>query len=140
MAYFDFTSLDELMEDLEAIADLPDAVAKEMLMAQAEIIAEAQQRAAVANGLVDTGQMKESIEVDSAIKTSGLDRYVDVYPRGTRADGVRNAEVAFIHEYGAPGKHISAKAWIKQANESVAERADAAAMEVYNKYLQSKNL
>ena len=140
MAYFDFSSMDQLLEDMEAIADLPDSVVEEMLKAQAEVIIEAQQAAARSEGLVDTGQMEQSIELDEAMKNRGLDRYIDIYPRGTRTDGVRNAEVAFIHEYGAPGKHIPAKSWIKCANEGAAERATAAAMEVYNKYLQSKNL
>lgn len=157
MAGIEYSSLDEFLKDLGEIAEIPDGVAEEMLQAEAEIAVEAQKQSAVEHGLVDSGQLVESIRADKKMRTKGTARYVDVYPKGnrkkrtryrtTRADKaarksrpVRNAEVAFIHEYGAPKKHITAKKWIKKANDRAADRAVGAAAEVHDKYLKSKNL
>lgn len=140
MADFEFEGLAELMDDLAAIAEIPDDVAEEMLRAQAAVVIAAQKASASAHGLVDSGQLQNSIGIKGAMKKKGLNRYVDVSPKGKRKNGVRNAEVAFIHEYGAPKRKIPAKSWIRQANESSAEQTTDAAAAVYDQFLNSRNL
>ncbi|MCI8506901.1 MAG: HK97 gp10 family phage protein [Lachnospiraceae bacterium] len=157
MTGLDFSDLDAFIRDLSEIAELPDETAGELLQAQAEIVVEAQKRSAAAHGLVDSGQLQESIRADKKMKAKSGTRYVEVYPRGKRkkrtryrmskgdreagkSRAVTNSEVAFIHEYGAPGKHIKAKQWIKKANEGAADQALEAAAAVYNQYLKNKNL
>lgn len=75
-------------------------------------------------GLVDTGQLKDSIK-PSKVKAEGSARYVEVYPHGTRKKtgkqkkGVRNAEVGFVLEYGTsstPAAH-----WMSDAFDDVEE-------------------
>lgn len=61
-----------------------------------------------------------------------------VYPQGTNERGNRNAEVAFINEFGKHGQ--PARPFIKTANEEAADTAVEAAAKVYDKYLKSKNL
>lgn len=140
MAQLTINGLDSLMDDLEAVAELPDSVASEMLNKQADVVVKAQKSQISSIGLVDTGMLKRSIRKSDSIKKTGSSRSMEVYPDGTRPNGVRNAEVGFIHEYGAKNKHIPAKKWMQQANESCAEKAAEAAREVYDEFLKSKNL
>ena len=139
MAQISIEGLEELMNDLEAVAELPDGVVYEMLNEQAEVVKRAQVDKINELNLVDSGQLRASIE-KTAVKTSGATRYLEVYPQGTRKNGVRNAEVGFYHEYGVPYKHIPAKNWMYNANEGCAEETTEAARKVYDNYLTSKNL
>lgn len=60
------------------------------------------------------------------------------------SDGNRNAEVAFINEFGKSGKHGKkgqpARPFIRTANEAAEERATEAEEKVYNDFLNGKNL
>lgn len=136
MASLTVDGLADLINDMEAAANIPEHVASEMLVKEADIVAKAHKEKIQADGLVDSGQLLESIEADKAPKG----RTIEVYPRGVRKNGVRNAEVGFIHEYGAPGRHIPAKNWMKTANENCADKATDAALKVYDEFLKSKNL
>ena len=136
MASLTVSGLEDLISDMEAAANIPDSVAKEMLIKEAGIVEKAHKESIQSKGLIDSGQLIGSIEADKA----PTGRIIEVYPRGIRKNGVRNAEVGFIHEYGAPGRHIPAKNWMKAANEGCADKATDAAFEVYDKFLKSKNL
>lgn len=74
------------------------------------------------------------------LKVKGASRAIYVSPKGTRSDGNkrRNAEVAFVNEYGKAGQ--PARPFINTANEKSADAAVEAAAGVYDKYLKSKNL
>lgn len=139
MAQITVDGLEELMSDLQTVAEIPDGVAYEMLNEQADIVCLAHQKQIMSDGLIDTGQLFNSVGKD-AVKRGGAGRYIEVYPQGKRKNGVRNAEVGFIHEYGAPGRKIPAKNWMQQANESCSERTTEAARKVYDEYLKTKNL
>lgn len=141
MASFDFSAFDDLALSMQEIAEIPDDVTAEMTMAGAEVAAEAQRVTVRRLNLKDTGQMERSIK--SHLKRSrkgGFDTHAVVYPAGKRGNGVRNAEVGFIHEYGAPKRKIRAKQWMKTANESCADAVAAAELAVYDRFLASKNL
>ena len=165
MAYFDFPSVGDIIKDFEKIENLPEQVIDEMLEAQAKVIVAAQERAVEEYGLIDTGELKNSISANKKwrVEKRGFDRYIDVYPKGTRKKRkltsyrvskkrrridsfrvykrlVTNNEVAFIHEFGAASKNIPAKHWIKNANEGVAEEAAEVAGKIFEKFLNSLNL
>jgi hypothetical protein len=169
MAEFNCVGIDGLMLSMQEIMDLPDDVILKMLQAEGDVVAEAQRRQIDKLDLVDTGQMRDSIAVDKKLRSAGrytgqTIRYIEVYPQGDRknADGsvkestrkfkkrrrgetestrpVTNAEVAFIHEFGAPGRNIKPTMWMRTANEAAADEAVAAAMEVYDDYLKKQNL
>lgn len=55
MAEISTSGLEELLSDMEAIAEIPDATILEMLSAEAGVIAEAQAAEARAMGVVDKG-------------------------------------------------------------------------------------
>lgn len=129
MATLTYYGLDELVLSFEAIAELPDDVMKDMLNAGADVIIKEQTK----NCPVRTGRLRQSIvkkkpfvnqyggfiaiTFDGIHHTnkSGGSRY---RKRGSKNGGAtRNGEVAFILEYGAPGRNIEAREWILKANE-----------------------
>ena len=123
MAELSTQGLDGLIDDMTALMELPDEIVLEMLTAEAEVVAAAQQSEAQRMGVYATG------------KTAG-----SVSPKGSRSDGSkrRNAEVAFVNEFGKAGQ--PARPFIGTANEKSADAAVEAAAGVYDKYLKSKNL
>lgn len=144
MADVSVSGLDELMNDLGALADLPDSVIEGILNAEADVVVPAQ-RSEIENKW--TGPYSEGISANS-IKKGKFKKTPDggtisIYPQGTRKRGqkrVRNAEIAFINEYGAPGRGIAARPAISTATAKSEEQAVEAGEKVYHAYLDSKNL
>lgn len=87
MAEINTSGLDELLADMGAIAEIPDAVLLEMLVAEAEVIAPAQAQEARAMGVYDTGTTAQSITYDKKLKDTKDGKAIYVYPQGTRRDG-----------------------------------------------------
>jgi len=149
MAGMTVDGLSILMDDLVALAELPDDVAHNILDAGADILAQAQREEIQRqwNGPYSIGISAKSIVKDRKIRTTkylGITaRYINIYPQGTRKRGkkqVRNAEIAFINEYGAPGQGIAARPAINTANKKKEQEAVEAAERAYHAYLDSKNL
>lgn len=140
MASFSVNDLDGLMLDMAAAAELPDDVAEEMLLAEAKIVEEAQVYTGKTMGVYDTGQTLASIGHGEMKLSRDGGRVLYVTPQGVNDKGVRNAEVAFINEFGAPERGIPARPFISTACENAADAAAEAAAKIYDKYLKSKNL
>lgn len=140
MSKLEIDGITEMMESLENIMDLPDDVQFEMLNAQADVVVEAHKKEIEAIGLEDTGQLKRSISRTRKLQIDDLGQYLEIYPQGIRDDGVRNTEVGFIHEFGAPNRGIKASNWMENANEKCAEEAVGAAAQVYYQFLEQNNL
>ena len=140
MANLSTSGLEELLDDLESIAEIPDETLLEMLTAEAEVIAEAQAAEAKTMGVFDTGKTAQSITYDKKLKVTSDGKAIYVYPKGTRSDGNRRSvsEVAFINEFGKDGQ--AARPFIRTANERKGDTAVDAAARVYDEYLKSKNL
>ena len=144
MADMSVSGLDELMDDLEALAALPDSVVGEILDAEADVLVPAQQAEIQKQwrGRYSEGISAKCVKKGKLKKEPG--RYVlSVYPQGTRKRGgtsTRNAEIAFINEYGAPGRGIAACPAIGTANAKAEQEAVEAGEKVYHAYLDSKNL
>lgn len=141
MAELSTQGLDGLIDDMTALMELPDETVLEMLTAEAEVVAAAQQSEAQSMGVYATGKTAGSISYDKKfVVVKGASRAIYVSPKGTRSDGNkrRNAEVAFVNEYGKAGQ--PARPFINTANEKSADAAVEAAAGVYDKYLKSKNL
>ena len=136
MAEFDVSGLDDLMLSLQDVADLPETVQDAMLDAQADVVLQAQQSAAQA--IADTGQTARSLRKSKPRK--GV-RSISITFAGSRKRGdttTRNAEIAFVNEYGKKG--VPARNFIRKANEQSAAASTQAAASVYDQYLQSKGL
>ena len=140
MAEIGFSGLDELMLSMEEISQIPDEVQDAMLNAQADVVTAAQKAKARAYGVQDTGLVISSIKKGKPKRKKGV-RVIYITPSGTRRRGkqmVRNAEIAFINEYGT--KRQRARPFVRDANEASAEATTQAGFEVYDKWLKSKNL
>lgn len=138
MAEFDVSGLDDLMLSLQDVADLPETVQDAMLDAQANVVLQAQQSAAQA--IADTGQTARSLRKSKPRTRKGV-RSISIAFAGSRKRGdttTRNAEIAFVNEYGKKG--VPARNFIRKANEQSAAASTQAAASVYDQYLQSKGL
>lgn len=138
MAEFDVSGLDDLMLSLQDVADLPETVQDAMLDAQADVVLQAQQSAAQA--IADTGQTARSLRKSKPRTRKGV-RSISITFAGSRKRGdtmTRNAEIAFVNEYGKKG--VPARNFIRKANEQSAAASTQAAASVYDQYLQSKGL
>lgn len=122
---------------LEEIREIPDEVLDQMLNAEADVIEKAQKEKGLACGVHRTGVTIGSIKRSKTFKTKD-GKTISIIPMGTNADGNRNAEVAFINEFGKHGQ--PARPFIRDANEEKADAAVDAAAAVYDKFLSSKGL
>lgn len=164
MARFNSVGIDELQLSFAELARLPDNVIDAMLDAGGAVLVAAHKKSLRSLGLVNTGKLAESISAHK--KRSGGKRYLLVYPYGQHhtynqrlvtkkyarsksgrtytvggGKGVAsNDEVGFVLEFGAPGRNISSRNWMKRANESAADEVAAAEMKPYEKWLNSINL
>lgn len=142
MATVSTDGLEELFADLGSLAEIPDDVIADMLIAEAEVVAEAQAQEArtMLSGEFAQGITAGSITFDKKLKIKGSEKSISVYPKGTRRDGNRRSvsEVAFINEFGKAGQ--PARPFINTANEKSADDAVDAAARVYDEFLKSKNL
>lgn len=165
MAQLSFSGIDDLMLSLSDIAELPDAVADEMLEAEAQIVAEATREEAAKLGMYEgydthnnerhtsltnqlpgqvrsysTGELAKSVKVGKMKIVKGV-RQKSIYFAGSRKRGktvTRNAEIAFLNEFGT--RTINQRNFVLLANQKAGGRAEKAAEKVYDKFLRSKGL
>ncbi len=138
MAKLSVNGLDDLMLSLEEITAIPDDVAAAMLDAEAQVVVEAQIAQGMAMGVYRTGDTLRSIRRGKMKRARDGSRAVHVTPQGVNDRGVRNAEAAFINEYGKRGQ--PARPFIATANAAAADPAVEEAARIYNEFLRSKNL
>lgn len=140
MPEISFSGLDSLELSMKEIAEIPDDIKDEMLQAQAAVVVPVMRARAQAYGLKDTGLMIDSIKPGKPKKTK-TGRALYVTPQGKRRRGqkdTRNTEIAFIGEYGT--KKVRARPFMREAVEATAEQAEQAALQVYDRWLKSKNM
>lgn len=142
MASLTVNGMDALLDDLDVLANLPDSVIEEILEAEADVIVEAQRKKAseMWKGPYETGETAASIK-KGKVKKTGLDHSITVAPQGTNTRGDRNAEVAFVNEYGtSTGRQKGGRPAIRVANEQKEKEAVEAGEKIYHAYLDKKNL
>ena len=134
MARFETSGLDELLTDMKRMGELSGEVADKMLMAGAEATKKAWKTSAQQHGHKDTGDMIDSIDYSRSPKTAGDVRQIDIYPQGKDDKGVRNAEKAFILNYGTkkkPGSH-----WVDDADKASGEPVMTAMTKIWDEHLK----
>lgn len=142
MARFDVYGIADLYSDLAALATLPDSVSDAILNAEADVIVEAQRdmMTKMQRGPNYTGTSAKSVK-KGRVKRGKKGPYISIYPQGSRKRNgktYRNAEIAFVNEYGKRGQ--APRPAIQTANQQAAGRATEAGEKVYHAYLDSKNL
>lgn len=147
MAEFKAAGLDELALSLQEIAEIPEDIQDEMLQAQSDIVARAQRESAKRYGIYDSESnkhMADSIKPGKVKLDKHGTRMLYVTPTGSRTRGktkTRNATIAFFNEYGADEtRHITARPFIRDANERSAEAATQAAADIYYRWQESRGL
>lgn len=104
-----------------------EAVPK-MLEAGAEVLVKGQQAVIQRMELVDWGDLVQSVKATKVINT-GANSSVEVYPQGKDRKGVRNAEKAFVAEYGK--SNMTARPWMATANNQYAKDVHEAMRKVW---------
>lgn len=140
MAEFKLSGLNDLMLDMKSLAEIPDDVQSNMLNAMADVVVSAQKAKGKSLGVYRTGLTLDSIK-KSKVKKLKSGMSITVEPSGSRKRGkksVRNAEIAFVNEYGK--KNQAPRPFINLANEESAEEQTNAALKVYDAWLKTKNL
>lgn len=135
MALFSGEGFDELIDDFKRHKDLLDEAAPDILQAGAEVVTECWKDAITKHGLIDTGDMIESVAPSKATIT-GTEKKIAVYPQGKDRKGVRNAEKAFINHYGASRR--KATHFVDDAEEKAEGPAVDAMAEVWYQKLESE--
>ena len=138
MADFDVSGLDALMLSLQQVAELPEDVQDTMLNAQADIVLEAQKSEALS--IKDTGETARALRKSKPKTRKGV-RLISIIFSGSRKRGettTRNAEIAFVNEFGKKG--VPPRNFIRKANEKSAAASTEAAKAGYDRWLKSLNL
>lgn len=141
MAEITFAGMEELLLSMEELAQIPEEVQDKMLNAQADVVVEAQKEKARVYNVQDTGAMIQSIKKGRVKRAKGGSRVIYVTPTGSRKRGgktVRNAEVAFVNEYGR--RNQQARPFIRDANETSANATTEAGAAIYYKWQEQNGL
>ena len=125
MARFEVTGLDKVQASIEKRSEAATKAIPSMLKAGAEVLVKAQkeQAAIMFTGDRSTGDLEHSIAAGK-IKGNDVEKYVEVYPQGVDRHGVRNAEKAFVQEYGR--KRMDARPYMSTANAKCGDEVSAA--------------
>ena len=134
MARFEMEGFDELLADMKRQGELVGEVADRMLMAGAEAVKKEWKASAQRHGHRDTGDMIESIGFKGKPKTAGDIRIIEIYPQGKDRKGVRNAEKAFVLNYGKKNKAPSH--WVDDADRASGEPVMQVMTEIWEKHLE----
>lgn len=132
MARFNVTGMEAVIKDMARMDQLTGRVADQMLMAATDVVTKSWKDAITAHGHVDTGAMLASARPTKP-KTSGGVRTVTVYPQGKDGNNVRNAEKAFIANYGRT--HQAGTRFVFEAEESAEEPAISAMIAVWDLFI-----
>lgn len=137
---FAFTTVgvDALAKVLKDIANIPQDVQGRMVDAMADVFRDAQVYTAgtMLQGPYYRGDVASSV-TKSKIRKRKSGPYVDIEFKG-ESHGNRNAEIAFINEYGK--KKQPARPFIKTANELSDKPSQEAGLAVYDAWLKSKGV
>lgn len=142
MADFTVSGLDDLVSAFKASADVPTPVKEKILRSMGEVAASAQAKSAVDMGVFDS---KSSVHIAQHIKinkpkVTDSGGTLEITFEGKRKRGkksTRNAEIAFINEFGKRGQ--PARPFIKTANEQNANKINQAGQNALNEWLDSIN-
>lgn len=142
MASFAVHGLDELCADFRRVENVPEEVTKGILKAMAEKTKEAQARTAAAmlSGPLSEGITAKAIKVGREI-ISDTGGYIKITFSGSRTRAnttTRNAEIAFINEFGKKGQ--PARPFIKTANEQDGDEINDAGAKIFYNWLGKNGL
>lgn len=125
----------ELAIELAKMGKSADAVADEMLKAGANEVVDAWQEAIKELGLIDTGDLYNSIAPKKKTEYYGGIKSIEVNPQGYDRRKQSNARKAWALDKGVPSKNIKAYHHLDLAHEKADERVAPAMQAVFTKYI-----
>lgn len=128
MAQFNTVGFDDIEKEFLKHSELATKAIPKMLEAGAAILVEAQKEEAKTLKVEDSGDLIRSIKA-SKVKSSSIDATITVAPTGKNRNGIRNAEVGFVNEYGTSKQ--PARPWMETANKKSEEKVHRAMVEVW---------
>lgn len=137
MAEFSFHGMAEVETLFGSLENIPEDVQDEMLRQGAAVLEAEQRKQARAFRVQDTGLMIRKIKVGRIKRLKDGSKAIYITPTGTRTRGktkTRNAEIAFIAEYGK--KTQKARPFLATAMAKAEDAIIAAEDKVYGEYLE----
>ena len=132
MATFKVNGIDEVAKEWEKAAQKSPELCKRMLEAGAQEATTILKRHIQSAKLVDTRKMLESTK-PTKIKEAPGGYSCEVYPQGKDKKGVRNAEKAFVNNYGTTGKRkVPATHFFEHATQEMADAVPLAMERVFD--------
>lgn len=135
MARFDTSGIDALMEDMRKMGELSGDVAEAMTNAAAAEIRDAWKESAEAHGHRVTGDMIASVAAPGAPVNVGGTWQKDIYPLGKDRHGVRNADKAFILNYGT--SRVKPTYWVDEADAASETRVQSRLEAMWGEFLDT---
>ena len=135
MATFNTSGLNDLIADMRRMDAMTEPVAVQMCMGAAEAVKQAWQQAIQENDLIDYGDMMDSIGYAQQPTKFGDVLGIDIYPQGKDRHGVRNAEKAFILNYG--NQLIDPTYFVDRADALSAETVPPLLEKIWQDYLDT---
>lgn len=142
MAEFTIDGLDDIIAAFEKGSDVPDDVKKTALVAMAEVAQKKEKSVGEAMGIRDS---KSSVHVLDSFKINAPKLKddggsIDITFSGSRTRGntnTRNAEIAFINEYGANNKGIPARPFISTALAEAGDDINDAGADIIHNWIEN---
>lgn len=132
MATFKVNGIDDVVKDWEKAAQESPELCRRMLESGAQEAANIMRRHIETAKLLDTKKMRDSVK-PTKIKEEMGGYSCEVYPQGKDKKGVRNAEKAFVNNYGTTGKRkVPATHFFERATEEMAQAVPDAMERVFH--------
>ena len=137
----DLTGFDDLINAFDNISDFPEEVTEKALRAMEEIAADAIKQSGQHYGIRDpesTVHVLDSVKINKPKKTP-TGGYADVTFDGSRTrhgKQTRNAEIAFINEYGKHNQQ--ARPFVGEAMNKSAEKIVQAGADVIGEWIENE--
>ena len=132
MAKFNVEGIETVIKAMNRMGNATGPVADEMLAAAANVVVGAWQTSIQSHGHIDSGAMFRSVR-PTAPKTQGDTRMLTVYPQGKDGRGVRNAEKAFIANFGR--RHQKGTGFVQDAERAAEGPAQEAMIAVWDRFI-----
>lgn len=133
MARFKVNGIDNVVKDWEKAAQESPELCRRMLDAGALEATSVLKKHIETAKLLDTKKMRDSVK-PTKIRWELGGYYCDVYPQGKDGKGVRNAEKAFVNNYGTTGKRkVPATHFFEHATEEMAKAVPDAMERVFHR-------
>lgn len=138
MATLDSSQWDEFALTMEDLANMPRSVLEDMILAEADVIKEAQSQEAqsMLQGPYYAGAVANAVHINRPRSTGDGVSVLLTFKGSQHGNAI--SEIAYINEYGKHGQ--PARPFINTANEKKADAAVEAAASVYDKYLAEHGL